>query len=145
MDTIDVTVQQAVDASIERAFDAWLEPASARRFLFATEHGEMVRAEIDPRVGGAFNFTERRDGREVEHVGRYVAIERPRRLAFDFSVPAFSKDETRVDLAFEPGRVTLTHRMPASQAEWREKTEAGWRTILANFARVLREPAAPSG
>jgi uncharacterized protein YndB with AHSA1/START domain len=53
--------------SIERVFDAWLDPAKASKFLFTTPTGKMVRVEIDARVGGSFNIT-RRDGDDVEHV-----------------------------------------------------------------------------
>ena len=72
--------QARFDFSIERVFDAWLDPAKASKFLFTTPTGKMVRVEIDARVGGSFNIT-RRDGEDVEHVGTYVEIDRARRLA----------------------------------------------------------------
>ena len=66
--TTTVRVSRAYRAPAERVFDAWLNAKQAARFLFATPTGEMVRAEIDARVGGKFNFTERRDGDDIEHV-----------------------------------------------------------------------------
>jgi uncharacterized protein YndB with AHSA1/START domain len=79
-----VIVTRRFDFPIERVFDAWLDPERASKFLFATPTGTMVRAEIDARVGGSFNFTDRRDGEDVEHVGTYLEMDRPRRLAFTF-------------------------------------------------------------
>ena len=58
--TVTVRVTRRFEAAPERVFDAWLDVEKAKRFLFATVKGTMVRAEVDARVGGAFNFTERR-------------------------------------------------------------------------------------
>ena len=69
------------DFPMERVFDASIDPAQAARFLFATPTGKMVHVEIDARVGGSFNFT-RRDGEDVEHVGTYVEMDRPRTTCF---------------------------------------------------------------
>jgi len=65
-----VIIKRRFDFSIERVFDAWLDPAKASQFLFTTPTGKMARVEIDARVGGSFNIT-RRDGEDVEHVGTY--------------------------------------------------------------------------
>ncbi len=135
-----VTVSRRLSATPEAAFDAWLDPALARRFLFATPDGEMVRAETDPRVGGAFTFTDRRPKHgEVEHVGRYLEVDRPRRLAFTVAVPAFDARETTVAVAFAPDGdgtlVTLTHQGVTD--EHTEQTRAGWEAILEASERSL--------
>lgn len=136
----ELTVAARVSAPPERAFDAFLDPAVARRFLFATPEGEMIVAETDPRVGGRFRFVDRRpDVGEVEHVGEYVAIDRPRRLAFTFAVPQFDPAVTTVEVTFaaegEGCVVTLRHTdvLPA----WAEGTRQGWEKILAALGQTL--------
>jgi uncharacterized protein YndB with AHSA1/START domain len=137
---VDVRVARSVDAAPEQVFDAWLDPARARRFLFATAAGEMVRAEIDPRVGGRFTLVDRRDGVDVEHTGTYLELDRPRRLVFEFAVPAYSDHRTRVtvDIAARgdgSSDMSLTaHGMPAEHAE---RARAGWGTILDALAAVV--------
>jgi uncharacterized protein YndB with AHSA1/START domain len=83
-----IVITRRFDFPMERVFDAWIDPAKASKFLFATPTGKMVRVEIDARVGGSFHIT-RRDGEDVEHVGTYLEIDRPRRLVFTFGVPKF--------------------------------------------------------
>jgi uncharacterized protein YndB with AHSA1/START domain len=143
-DTVTLTVTHRYAASPERLFDAWLDPALARRFAFATPAGEMIKAEIDPRVGGKFNFTDRRpdmgpNGADVAHVGEYLEIDRPRRLKFSFGVPQFDPGMTTVTLDFKPvdggTEVVLTHEGVAP--EWAEGTPKGWEMILGSLEKVV--------
>lgn len=131
------------DFPMERVFDAWLDPEKARRFLFATPTGTMLRVEIDARVGGSFTIV-RRDGDEVEHVGSYLEIERPRRLVFTFSVPKYSKEVTRVTIELKPQgngcEVTLIHE--GVLPEWLEASRSGWGMILDTLAARLQEQLA---
>jgi uncharacterized protein YndB with AHSA1/START domain len=136
----ELTVTRRIAASPEQAFDAWLTPAIARRFLFATPTGEMVRAEIDARVGGRLTFVDRRpEHGDVLHEGHYEVIDRPRRLVFTFSVPQYDPALTRVavDFAEAPGgcEVTLTHSdvLP----EYEAQTRQGWGMILEGLERTL--------
>lgn len=135
-----VRITRRFSASPERVFDAWLDPAIAGKFLFATTTGQMVRAETDPRVGGKFAFTDRRDGQNVAHTGEYLDINRPRRLVFSFSVD--SSPSTRVTIEIAPTEfgceLTLTHELDPKWAEHASRTEAGWIGILDGLATALR-------
>ncbi|MGA9720780.1 MAG: SRPBCC domain-containing protein [Acidobacteriaceae bacterium] len=125
----------------ERVFDAWLNPEMARRFLFSAPTGEMVRVEIDARVGGKFLIVRRTDGDDVEHVGEYLAIERPRRLVFTFGVPKFSTQFTQVTIEIAPTAdgctLTLTHE--GVLPEWAERTQEGWGMILNGLDDTLQQ------
>ncbi|MDX1503009.1 MAG: SRPBCC domain-containing protein [Thermoanaerobaculia bacterium] len=135
---VTVRVARRFSASPERVFDAWLDPEKARRFLYATEEGEMVRVEIDPRVGGRYTIVERRDGQEIEHTGEYLVIDRPRRLVFTLSVPFYSDevDEITVEIApTEDGcELVLTHE---TTPQWADQSGEGWKMILEGLAAAL--------
>jgi uncharacterized protein YndB with AHSA1/START domain len=133
-----VKVERLIAAPPEQVYDAWLEPGHAGRWLFRTPEGTLARCEIDARVGGRFRIDEKRGDDVAEHYGEYVALERPRRLAFDFWT-SFSDERTRVTLDIAPegdgGRITLTHE--GVWDGWQGKTRQGWTTILDGLASAL--------
>jgi uncharacterized protein YndB with AHSA1/START domain len=137
-----LTVTRDFAAPATRVFDAWLDPADAARFLFATPDGEMIRCEIDPRVGGSFTLTERRATGDAEHRGRYLEINRPHRLVFLFAATPAEEDEwTRVAIDIvDTGSgctLTVTHEMDPQWAAYEAQTRKGWTTILESLARIL--------
>ena len=138
-----VRVTRRFAASAERVFDAFLDPEKAGRFMFATATGQMVRAEVDARVGGRYVFVDRRDGEDVEHFGEYLQIDRPRRLVFTFSVDRDSTDADRVSIDVVPlesgCELVLTHEMKPEWADYAARTEQGWSGMIEGLARVLGE------
>ena len=144
---VTVRVARRFDAAPERVFDAWLDPAIAGRFLFATATGRMVRVEIDARIGGRFAFVDRRGGEDIEHVGKYLEIDRPRRLVFTFAVPKFSAQSTRVTIDIVPAAagctLTLTHE--GVLPDYAGRTEEGWTGILDGLAGTLASSASDYG
>jgi two-component system cell cycle response regulator DivK len=139
-----VRVTRSFRTNCERAFDAWLDPGTAGHWLFATPDGEMVRVEIDARIGGSYSIVERRDGEEVLHTGTYEEIERPRRLVFTLQVPKYSPDMSRVaiDLAPNGDGCELTLDAGEESIEDAAKYRKGWETVLEGLARELGEATA---
>jgi uncharacterized protein YndB with AHSA1/START domain len=136
-----LTVTRSFAAAATRVFDAWLDPADAARFLFATPDGVMIRCDIDARVGGGFTLTERRPHGDTEHRGRYVEIDRPHRLVFLFAAdPAGEGEWTRVTIEIADASagctLTLTHEMDPEWAAYEEQTRKGWTMILESLARI---------
>jgi len=150
--SVVIRVSQRYSASAERLFDAWLTPNQAARFLFRTRTGNVMRCEITPEVGGGFTVTDRRpaaDGDEsvfdVVHMGKYLEIDRPRRLVFEFSVLTFGSDDpTRVTVDVIPlgpqaSEIVLTHEMGASELARmnEEPSRKGWTNMLFLLEREL--------
>ena len=145
--TAEAPVQVRVTRSCEappgwvingRVCDAWRDPAKAGKFLDATEEGEMVRVEIDGRVGGRYSIVERRDGQDVEHTGEYLEIDRPRRLVFTLQVPLFSEKADRVTVEIRPTdggcELVLTHE---TSPEWADQSGEGWKMILDGLREIV--------
>lgn len=143
-DPIILSITREFAAPPERVFDAWLDPAQARRFLFATEEGEIIACEIDARVGGSARIVDRRAGGDAVHRLRYEVIERPHLLVFLFAAdPAGEGEWTRVSIAIAPSAtgctLALTHEMDPQWAEYADRTRQGWTMILGNLARIMEK------
>jgi uncharacterized protein YndB with AHSA1/START domain len=143
---IRIRVERRFASPAERVFDAWLNAASAGRWLFATPGGEMIRVEIDPRVGGRWTVVERRPGGDASHSGTYTAIDRPHRLAFTFTTdPAEPPSLVTVTIAPDAHgarggcALALVHEIDAKWADWAERTRQGWHGIVDGLARTLGE------
>jgi len=77
------------EASRERMFEAWIDPETARKWLFTSPASERNRTKIDARVGGKWAITDRRGGTDYTALGEYLEIDRPRRLVFTLLMPQF--------------------------------------------------------
>jgi uncharacterized protein YndB with AHSA1/START domain len=126
-------------ASPERVFDAWLDPTKIALW-FGPGLGEMTRIEVDARVGGRFSFVQRRGGQDVDHVGEYLELDRPKRLAFTWGI-APDPPESRVTIEIAPHgsgcELVLVHEMHAKWVDYVARTERGWSTMLEAMAPLL--------
>jgi len=134
-----VQVSRKFSASAESVFDAWLDPNTVGKWLFATPTGKMSKVKIDARVGGSYLIVENREGSDVEHIGAYLEIDRPRRLVFTLKVPKYSQENTKVTVeirALESGcELTLTHE--GVLPDYIASTTSGWNMILDSLAATL--------
>ena len=137
--TRTVTVTRRFSVSPERVFDAFLDPAIAAKFMFATPTGEMVRVDIEPRIGGAYTFVDRRDGEDIEHVGSILELDRPHRLVFQFAVPKYDPTNTIValDIVADGTGASLTLTHEGVDDAYLEQTGKGWTMILGAAAASL--------
>lgn len=135
-----VRVTRRINASAEHVFDAWLDQETVGKWLFATPTGEMVRVELDPKVGGAFTIVERRDGVDMLHTGEYLEITPSKKLVFTFGVPQLSKEFTKVTVeirALEDEQCELTLNHENVLPDYANQTKKDWGMILDNLAKVL--------
>lgn len=140
---ITARVERRMNASAERVFDAWLDPARIGEWMFGpnVRDEQVVRIDVDARVGGRFSFVVLRNGAEIDHVGEYLTIERPHLLVFTWGVAPNSADGSRVIVEITPAGdecdVTIRHEIPGEWAEYLERTRHGWMTMLDALAATF--------
>ena len=150
-DSIEVKVTHRFAATPERVYDALLDPQKARLWqqgwmAQTGSPGTIITSEIDPVVGGRFQFGGRgEDGVEAHSWGRYRRLGRPNLVEFAWIVdPAEEDNPSVVTVIIEPepegtgSVVTLYNPMGAEWAEYRERTERAWMAMLSAVDAVLR-------
>lgn len=128
----------------EVVFDAFLDTQKIGQFMFGPgmRDEEIVSLTNDPRVGGTFTYTVRRQGQVLDHVGEYLEIDRPRRLVFTWAVqqdPSGSQSQVIIEIApiINGCELTLTHAMPRGWEDFVEKSKAAWGKMLDKLVEML--------
>jgi uncharacterized protein YndB with AHSA1/START domain len=142
--SLQVRVTRYLEAPPERVFDAWLVPRTLGQWMFGprVRDESVVRLDVDPRVGGRFSLKVERKGEIVDHVGEYLEIDRPRRLIFTWAVKGDSDDapsQVEIEIATSGSGcvLTLVHTMDTKWADYAQRTQDGWNTMLDALANLF--------
>jgi uncharacterized protein YndB with AHSA1/START domain len=136
---------QNFKAPPQRVYDAILSTEMIGRFMF----GPLLREETilyirnDPRVGGAFSYKVRRGEHEIDHVGEFLELDPPKRIAFTWAIAGESDagDPSVVTIDITPTpegcSVRLMHEMPPEWADFIDRSRGAWEKMLSVLATLL--------
>ena len=142
MTELSLSLTRIVDARPEKVFNAWLTPATLKRFMVPCEGGAVPVAESEARVGGRFCIVMFNGEKNIEHTGTYLEIEPHSRLAFTWQ-SVFSLDDSTVTIDLKPSgadktELTLTQVKFASEST-RDGHLRGWTQIVDQLAAMDTE------
>ncbi|MFL6128717.1 MAG: SRPBCC domain-containing protein [Mycobacteriales bacterium] len=144
-------IERTFTAPAAAVFDAWTSVEVLRRWWPAGPGWDTPLAEVDVRVGGRLRLVMRDpDGAEFAGEGRYVEIDRPRRLVFSWQWdgPELPTGAQLVEVTFteneDASTTVLLLNRGLSEAE-RESHREGWQASFDNLDAVLSEATGEPG
>jgi len=141
MKTTEITVARTIPAPAADVFDVWLDAKSPGGPWFGAE-----RVILNPVVDGLFYFAVQHEGRTWPHYGRFLRIDRPRKVEYTWVSEATKGLESIVAITFEPRgsqtEVTLRHTGVPDDDLGRQHKD-GWTWMLSMLAErfASRAPA----
>lgn len=128
----------------ERVYDAILEPDMISRFMFGPllREEEILHIRNEPRGGGTFSYKVRRGEHEIDHVGDFLELDRPRRIVFTWGIASESAAGGSVVSIYitptaEGCSVRLVHEMAPEWADFIDRSRDAWKKMLAVLATLL--------
>jgi uncharacterized protein YndB with AHSA1/START domain len=119
----EIVLERTFDASRERVFDAWTDPAHLARW-FGPRGFTTTTHEADIREGGVWRYTMHApDGTDYPNRMRYLEITRPERIVYDHDDDGHGDPAPfHVVVTFEEegGRTRQVSRMRFATAEERD-------------------------
>lgn len=134
-------VRRVMPAAPAAVYDEWLDADGLAEWLCPLP-ARVTAVECNVRVGGEFTYRLDDLGYEVIISGRYLELDRPRRIAFTWFSSAWSADypETVVTITFEPhadGQTMMTINHSRLHGDVRDAHQRGWTAIAGELAARL--------
>jgi len=135
---------QTFNVPAQRVYDAILDTGMIARFMFGPllREEEVLHIRNEPKVGGAFSYKVRRGEDVIDHVGKFLALDPPHRIAFTWGIAGESDADpsiVTIDITPTPGgcSLRLTHEMPPEWADYIDRSRAAWEKMLGVLATLL--------
>ena len=140
MTDLTVNVSKIIEAPITKVFDAWLDPNTLAKFMLPMPGMEDSQVENEPHERGAFTIIMQVGENKIPHIGKYLEIDRPKKLAFTWRSPE-SVDDSVVTINFtklsdNKTNIELTH-VKFIDEKRRTSHEGGWGNILNKLIEVI--------
>jgi uncharacterized protein YndB with AHSA1/START domain len=136
--TTVLTVKRTVAATPAEVYDVWLDSRSPGSPWFGS-----ARAIVSPVVDGLFYHSVDHAGRSWAHYGRFIALERGKRIQHTWMSEATRGLESVVTVTLEArGKDTevVLHHANVPDDELGRQHAEGWASILGSIAERFARP-----
>lgn len=128
---------------ISTVFEAFLASSSAQNFMFRTEAGQLVSADLTPELGGEFTIVEKRGDTEVGHYGSFVELEPLEKISFVYSTEKDSTESSYVELFFSKSasgcQIQLVQELAPENENATERIKAAWSEMFQKLEKHLNK------
>jgi uncharacterized protein YndB with AHSA1/START domain len=136
-----ITVRRVLPVPPDVVFDEWLDPVGMIEWM-CPRPARAVKISLEPSVGGLLRIDIEDGGNSLYVTGRYIELDRPRRLRFtwscsDWADPAVQSVVTVTldDHGPDETMMTIEHEQPP--ADKRDDHRDGWTAISAQLGEAL--------
>ncbi|MFV8338232.1 SRPBCC family protein [Flavobacterium sp. LB3P21] len=128
-----ITVQNTINASIEKVWELWTAPEHVMKWNNASEDWHTPFAENDLKVGGKFKYTmASKDGTmRFDFEGIYTNVVSPSLIEYKLA------DDRKVKITFESQKngILLIEKFDPETENSEALQQQGWQAILDNFKK----------
>lgn len=132
-----ITVQNTINASIDKVWEFWTQPEHIKNWSFASAEWHTPYAENDLRAGGKFKSTmAAKDGSmSFDFGGEYTLVENHKAIEYVLD------DGRKVEITFTetPDGVEIIQSFDPETQNSEEMQQGGWNAILDNFRSYVEQ------
>lgn len=130
-----ITVQNTINASIEKVWELWTAPEHVVKWNNASDDWHTPFAENDLRIGGKFKYTmASKDGTmRFDFEGIYTNVVNPSLIEYEMA------DGRKVKIVFEKDAegIKVIESFDPETVNPEEMQQQGWQAILDNFKKYV--------
>lgn len=130
-----ITVQNTINASMEKVWELWTAPEHVVKWNNASDDWHTPFAENDLRIGGKFKYTmASKDGTmRFDFEGIYTNVVNPSLIEYEMA------DGRKVKIVFEKDAegIKVIESFDPETVNPEEMQQQGWQAILDNFKKYV--------
>lgn len=132
-----ITVQNTINASMDKVWEFWTQPEHIKNWSFASAEWHTPYAENDLKEGGKFKSTmAAKDGSmSFDFGGEYTLVEKHKAIEYVL------EDGRKVEITFTetPDGVEIIQSFDPETQNSDEMQQGGWNAILDNFKSYVEQ------
>lgn len=131
--TTEINVSRTIDAPPAEVYDVWLDKTSPGSPWFGVPKVILGTPKVDSLFYSMYQI----EGREIAHYGRFLALEKPRRIQYTWVSEGTRGMESVLTVSFEAveGKTQVqVHHTNVPDDEGGHRHEQAWRFVLGRIS-----------